>query len=200
MEHYDKLDVEEVYLARGGTSVRLPMATASTTTSCVKSSSCGACAQAAPHPIRRGHLAGMPRIRKRCRARGSSGVESQTRGHVFNLCEDRTYSMRMWSRMILDAAARPPSSCVWLMMPAGGSQAHRHHEPAIVVSAQKARSRLAGHIRCEESLGTSVRGTCQSAAILISTSAPTTALLKALDSHQMTRRYVRSILSSGRTE
>ena len=25
-------------------------------------------------------------------------------GHVFNLCEDRTYSMRMWSRMILDAA------------------------------------------------------------------------------------------------
>ena len=25
-------------------------------------------------------------------------------GHVLNLCEDRTYSMRMWSRMILDAA------------------------------------------------------------------------------------------------
>jgi nucleoside-diphosphate-sugar epimerase len=25
-------------------------------------------------------------------------------GHVFNLCEDRTYSMRMWSRMILDSA------------------------------------------------------------------------------------------------
>jgi nucleoside-diphosphate-sugar epimerase len=25
-------------------------------------------------------------------------------GQVFNLCEKRTYSMRMWSRMILDAA------------------------------------------------------------------------------------------------
>jgi nucleoside-diphosphate-sugar epimerase len=31
-------------------------------------------------------------------------IEKDVRGHVFNICEDRTYSMRMWSQAILDAA------------------------------------------------------------------------------------------------
>ena len=28
----------------------------------------------------------------------------QARGHIFNLCEDRTFSVRMWAQMILEAA------------------------------------------------------------------------------------------------
>jgi len=31
-------------------------------------------------------------------------LEKQHRGEVFNVCEDRTYSMGLWSRMILEAA------------------------------------------------------------------------------------------------
>jgi nucleoside-diphosphate-sugar epimerase len=31
-------------------------------------------------------------------------LQKDVAGEVFNICEDRTYSMRMWSRMILDAA------------------------------------------------------------------------------------------------
>src|SRR6185312_16385553 len=28
----------------------------------------------------------------------------QARGHIFNLCEDRTFSVRLWAQMILEAA------------------------------------------------------------------------------------------------
>jgi nucleoside-diphosphate-sugar epimerase len=31
-------------------------------------------------------------------------LEAQNAGGVFNVCEDRSYSMRLWSQMILDAA------------------------------------------------------------------------------------------------
>jgi nucleoside-diphosphate-sugar epimerase len=106
LDDYDKLDVEDVYLARGATSVRLPMVYG-------------------PHDyqlreefILRRLRAGRDRIPfgsgswLACRgyvkdiARGVHLVLNTpaAAGHVFNLCEDRTYTMRMWSRMILDAA------------------------------------------------------------------------------------------------
>jgi nucleoside-diphosphate-sugar epimerase len=106
MDHYDKLDVEDVYLAAGATSVRLPMVYG-------------------PHDyqlreefILRRVRAGRTRIPfgagswLACRAyvrdvaRGVHLVlkTPAAAGEVLNLCEDRTYSMHMWSRMILDAA------------------------------------------------------------------------------------------------
>jgi nucleoside-diphosphate-sugar epimerase len=106
MDDYDKLDVEDVYLSYGATSLRLPMVYG-------------------PHDyqVREEYLlrrvrAGRSRIPfgagmwLTCRgyvkdiARGVHLVLNMpaSAGQVFNLCEDRTYSMRMWSRMILDAA------------------------------------------------------------------------------------------------
>jgi nucleoside-diphosphate-sugar epimerase len=106
MDDYDKLDVEDVYLEAGATSVRLPMVYG-------------------PHDyqlreelILRRVRAGRTRIPfgagtwLACRAYVrdvARGVElvletPSAAGEVLNLCEDKTYSMRMWSRMILDAA------------------------------------------------------------------------------------------------
>ncbi len=106
MDDYDKLDVEDVYLPRGGTSLRLPMVYG-------------------PHDyqlreefILRRVRAGRRRIPfgagtwLACRAyvrdvaRGARlALESpSTAGIALNLCEDRTFSMRLWSRMILEAA------------------------------------------------------------------------------------------------
>ena len=106
MDDYDKLDVEDVYLPLGGTSLRLPMVYG-------------------PHDyqlreefILRRVRAGRSRIPfgagmwLACRAyvgdvaRGARlALESHsTEGIALNLCEDRTFSMRMWSRMILEAA------------------------------------------------------------------------------------------------
>ena len=106
MDDYDKLDVEDVYLPRGATSVRLPMVYGERDY------------QLREEFILRRLLAGRSRIPfgagswLACRAYVrdiAGGVHLALRtpaaaGHVFNLCEDRTYSMRMWSRMILDAA------------------------------------------------------------------------------------------------
>ena len=161
MDHYDKLDVEDVYLARGATSVRLPMVYGEHDY------------QLREEFILRRVRAGRGRIPfgagtwLACRAyvtdvaRGVQLVlkSPDAAGHVFNLCEDRTYSMRMWSRMILDAAG---SSAELVrvaddllpedLKPTGTMSQH------IVVSAQKARSRL-GWTTSDpvESLGTSVR-------------------------------------------
>jgi nucleoside-diphosphate-sugar epimerase len=106
MEHYDKLDVEDVYLPRGATSVRLPMVYGEHDY------------QLREEFILRRLRAGRDRIPfgsgswLACRgyvrdiARGVHLVlqTPAAAGEVLNLCEDRTYSMRMWSRMILDAA------------------------------------------------------------------------------------------------
>lgn len=106
MEDYDKLDVEDAYLSRGATSVRLPMVYGERDY------------QRREEFILRRLRAGRSRIPfgagtwLACRAyvrdvaRGVHlvlGTPAAT-GQVFNLCEDRTYSMRMWARMILDAA------------------------------------------------------------------------------------------------
>jgi nucleoside-diphosphate-sugar epimerase len=161
MEHYDKLDVEDVYLARGATSVRLPMVYGEHDY------------QLREDFILRRLRAGRARIPfgagtwLACRAyvrdvaRGVHLVleSPDAAGHVFNLCEDRTYSMRMWSRMILDAAGST-AELVRVsddllpedLKPTGNMSQH------IVASAQKARSTL-GWTTSDpaESLGTSVR-------------------------------------------
>ncbi|MHB8612580.1 MAG: NAD-dependent epimerase/dehydratase family protein [Candidatus Dormibacteraceae bacterium] len=158
---YDKLDVEDVYLARGATSVRLPMVYG-------------------PHDyqlredfILRRLRAGRDRIPigsgswLACRgyvkdvARGVRLVLNtpSAAGHVFNMCEERTYSMRLWSRMILDAAGSTAElvrvSDELLpgdLEPTGTMTQH------IACSAQKARSML-GWTTSDpaESLETTVR-------------------------------------------
>jgi nucleoside-diphosphate-sugar epimerase len=106
MDDYDKLDVEDVYLARGATSLRLPMVYGERDY------------QRREEFILRRVRAGRTRIPVgagmwlACRAyvrdvaRGARlALESSVAaGEVLNLCEDRTYSMGMWSRMILDAS------------------------------------------------------------------------------------------------
>ena len=103
---YDKLDVEEIYLPRGATSLRLPMVYGPRDY------------QLREEFILRRVRAGRPRIPfgagtwLACRgyvgdiARGARlALESaSTAGMVLNLCEDRTYSVKKWSRMILEAA------------------------------------------------------------------------------------------------
>ena len=106
MDDYDKLDVEDVYLSHGATSVRLPMVYGERDY------------QLREEYILRRVRAGRGRIPigagmwlhsgayVRDVARGVHLVlrTPAAVGQVFNLCEDRTYSMRMWSQMILNAA------------------------------------------------------------------------------------------------
>lgn len=105
-DDYDKLDVEAEYLARGGTALRLPMVYGERDY------------QLREEYVLRRVRAGRKRIPfgagtwLACRgyvrdvARGVRlALESPAAaGHVFNLCEDRTYSMRQWSKLILAAA------------------------------------------------------------------------------------------------
>jgi nucleoside-diphosphate-sugar epimerase len=161
LEHYDKLDVEDVYLPRGATSVRLPMVygehdyqlreefllrrlRASRDRIPFGSGSWLAC---------RGYVRDI--------ARGVHLVlqTPAAAGHVFNLCEDRTYSMRMWSQMILDAAGSTAELVRVAddllpedLKPTGTLSQH------IAASAQKARSML-GWTTSDpaESLRTTVR-------------------------------------------
>jgi UDP-glucose 4-epimerase len=103
---YDKLDVEDVYLPRGATSVRLPMVygerdyqrreeyilrrvRASRTRIPVGAGKWLAC---------RGY------VRDLARGIRLTLESNAARGEALNLCEDRTYSVGLWSRMILEAA------------------------------------------------------------------------------------------------
>jgi len=161
MDDYDKLDVEDVYLARGATSVRLPMVYGEHDY------------QLREEFILRRVRAGRARIPfgagtwLACRAyvrdvaRGVHLVlqAPAAAGEVFNLCEDKTYSMRMWSRMILDAAGSDAELVRVAddvlpedLQPTGTMTQH------IVTSAQKARAML-GWTTSDprESLETTVR-------------------------------------------
>jgi nucleoside-diphosphate-sugar epimerase len=105
-EDYDKLDVEEVYFAHGATSLRLPMVYGERDY------------QRREEYILRRVRAGRKRIPfgagtwLACRgyvrdlARGIRlALEKDVaRGEAINLCEERTHSMAMWTRMILEAA------------------------------------------------------------------------------------------------
>jgi nucleoside-diphosphate-sugar epimerase len=108
MDDYDKLDVEDVYLRRGATVLRLPMVYGE-------------------HDYQRREEFLLRRVRagrKRipfgagtwltCRAYvrdvakavslALRAPEKSVAGQVLNVCEDRSYSMRLWSQMILEAA------------------------------------------------------------------------------------------------
>lgn len=105
MDDYEKLDVEEAYLERGATVLRLPM---------VYGPHDG---QRREEPVLRRVRAGRTRIPV-----GSGGwlatkgfvgdvargvrlaLEADAPGEVFNLGEDASYPMGAWTRMILDAA------------------------------------------------------------------------------------------------
>jgi len=104
MDDYDKLDVEDIYLPRGATVFRLPMVYGEHDY------------QRREEFILRRVRAGRTRIPfgagmwLACRvyvrdvARAVSlALQSPVAG-VMNICEDRTYSMRKWSEMILNAA------------------------------------------------------------------------------------------------
>jgi nucleoside-diphosphate-sugar epimerase len=105
MDDYDKLDVEDVYLPRGATVMRLPMVygehdyqlreefilrrvRAGRTRIPFGSGSWLACRVYVGDVGRAVHLA----------------LQKPVAGEVMNICEDRTYSMRMWSQAILEAA------------------------------------------------------------------------------------------------
>ena len=145
MDDYDKLDVEDVYLAAGATSVRLPMVYGRHDY------------QLREEFILRRVRAGRTRIPfgagtwLACRAyvrdvaRGVHLVleNPSAAGEVLNLCEGKTYSMRMWSRMILDAAGSGAELVRVAddllpedLQPTGTMTQH------ILASAQKARSVL----------------------------------------------------------
>jgi nucleoside-diphosphate-sugar epimerase len=145
MEQYDKLDVEDVYLAHGATSFRLPMVYGEHDY------------QLREEFILRRVRAGRTRIPfgsgqwLTCRgyvrdiARGVRLAlqTPEAMGHAINLCEDRTYSMRMWSKLILDAAGSsaelvqvPDDLLPEDLKPTGTMTQH------ILASARKARAML----------------------------------------------------------
>ena len=105
MDDYDKLDVEDVYLPRGVTVLRLPMVYGEHDY------------QRREEFILRRVRAGREQIpfgggqwltcRVYVRDVGRAvrlALTNDVRGEVFNICEDRSYSMRMWSEAILAAA------------------------------------------------------------------------------------------------
>ena len=161
MHDYDKLDVEDVYLSHGATSVRLPMVYGEHDY------------QLREDFILRRLRAGRTRIPcgagtwLACRAYVrdvAHGVHLALKtpaaaGHVLNLCEDLTYSMGMWSRMILDAAGstaqlvRVPDDRLPEDLQSTGSMSQH-----IVVSGRKARTMLGWTTSDpEQTLGTTVR-------------------------------------------
>ena len=161
MDDYDKLDVEDVYLSRGATSLRLPMVYGEHDY------------QLREEFLLRRVRAGRTRIPfgagmwLACRAyvkdiaRGAHLVlkTPEAAGEVFNLCEEKTYSMRMWSHMILEAAGsdaelvRVADDVLPEDLKATGTMSQH-----IAASAHKARSMLGWTTSDpEESLRTTVR-------------------------------------------
>ena len=161
LDDYDKLDVEEVYLAHGATSLRLPMVYGEHDY------------QLREEFILRRVRAGRERIPfgagtwLACRGYVrdiARGVHLALRspaavGQVFNLCEDRTYSIRMWALMILAAAGfeaelvRVPDEMLPEDLEATGTM--RQH---IASTARKARALLGWTTSDpEETLRTTVR-------------------------------------------
>lgn len=159
-EDYDKLDVEDVYLPRGALSVRLPMVYGERDY------------QRREEFILRRVRAGRRQIPfgagswLTCRgyvrdiARAIRlALDNPSVTGVLNLCEDRSYSMRLWARMILEAAGsdaelvRVPDDTLPEDLQETGNMAQH-----VAASAQKAR-RVLGWTTSDptESLGTSVR-------------------------------------------
>ena len=105
MDDYDKLDVEDAYLPRGAAVLRLPMVYGEHDYQQRE--------EFLLRRVRAGRtrvpfgagmwLAGRVYVRDVARA-VSLVLQNPAAGGVMNICEDRTYSMRKWSEMILAAA------------------------------------------------------------------------------------------------
>ena len=104
-DDYDKLDVEDVYLPRGALVLRLPMVYGEHDYQLreefilrrVRAGRSRIPFGAGTWLACRGYVRDVARaVRLALQAPDATGV--------MNVCEDRTFSMRMWSRMILDAA------------------------------------------------------------------------------------------------
>lgn len=106
MNDYDKLDVEEVYLPRGATSLRLPMVYGERDYQRREEFIlCRVRAGRTRIPVGAGMwLTCRGYVRDVARGARLALESSIAAGEVLNLCEDRTFSIGMWSRMILDAA------------------------------------------------------------------------------------------------
>jgi nucleoside-diphosphate-sugar epimerase len=105
MDEYDKLDVEDVYLPRGATVLRLPMVYGEHDYQRRE--------EFLLRRLRAGRMqipfgAGMwltCRVYVRDVGRAVRlALQKPLAGEVMNVCEDRSYSMRLWSLMILEAA------------------------------------------------------------------------------------------------
>ena len=161
MDEYEKLDVEEAYLARRATVCRLPM---------VYGEHDG---QRREEPILRRVRAGRTRIPIGAGtwlwSRGyvgdvAAGVRlaleaDRAAGEILNLCEIRTWSFARWARQILDAAessaelVRVPDDLLPDDLRLTGSVAQH-----LLVSAAKARALLGWEPRdAEETVPRSVR-------------------------------------------
>ncbi|HEV2030021.1 MAG TPA: NAD-dependent epimerase/dehydratase family protein [Candidatus Dormibacteraeota bacterium] len=106
MDDYDKLDVEDVYLSHGATSVRLPMVYGEHDYQ-LREDYILRRVRAGRSRIPTGAgmwLASRAYVRDVARGVHLALTTPAAAGQVLNLCEDRTYSMRLWSGMILDAA------------------------------------------------------------------------------------------------
>ena len=106
LDDYDKLDVEDVYVPRGGTSLRLPMVYGEHDYQ-LREEYLLRRVRAGRQKIPFGSGMWLAcRVYVRDMARGARlALEApSTAGMALNLCEDRTFSMAMWSRMILEAA------------------------------------------------------------------------------------------------
>lgn len=143
-DDYDKLDVEDVYLPRGATVLRLPMVYGERDYQ-VREEFMLRRVRAGRERIPFGSgswLACRGYVRDVARAVRLALATSNVSG-VFNICEDRTYSMRMWAQMILDAAdskaelVRVPDEALPEDLKLTG--AVRQH---IAATARKARERL----------------------------------------------------------
>ena len=161
MDEYDKLDVEDVYLPRGATSVRLPMVYGEHDYQ-LREEFILRRLRAGRHRIPFGSGSWLAcRAYVRDIARGVHLVlnTSTGAGEVLNLCEDRTYSMAMWARMILHAAGSNAELVRVAddvlpedLKPTGTMSQH------ILASAQKARSMLSWTTSdAADSLRTTVR-------------------------------------------
>ena len=105
-DDYDKLDVEEVYRTRGATILRLPMVYGEHDYQ-LREEFLLRRVRAGRERIPFGAgmwLACRAYVRDMASAAHLALKTPEAIGQVFNICEDRTYSMRMWSQMILDAA------------------------------------------------------------------------------------------------
>ena len=111
MDDYDKLDVEETYLARGATALRLPMVYGEHDYQ-LREEFILRRVRAGRTAIPFGSgtwLACRGYVRDIARGVRLTLATSAAVGQVLNLCEDQTYSMRMWSQMILKAAGSSAS-------------------------------------------------------------------------------------------